>query len=92
MLSHLRRSVVGEDPDPSLWDKVTPERNDDPGFYSDIQYLIRTCTWLQRFHVLPDWLDRQDKQWVEDVETYFGLKEQIRQEYIEYKKATTRPT
>ena len=92
MLSHLRRSVVGEDPDPSPWDKVTPERNDDPGFYSDIQYLIRTCTWHQRFHVLPDQLDRQDKRWVEDVETYFGLKEQIRQEYIEYKKATTRPT
>lgn len=68
---------------------MTPQRNDDPGFNSDILYLIRTCTWLQRFHVLPDQLDRQDKYWVEDVETYFGLKEQIRQEYIEYKKATS---
>lgn len=65
----------------------------DPGLSYPSAYIIRTATWLQRFHVLPEpgGLNAQDKQWVEDMELYFGMKAQVLGEYLDWKKANSPP-
>jgi hypothetical protein len=85
--------VVAEDPLPLPGDEQRAQPIADPGFYYPVNYVMRTGSWLTRFHVLPEpgGLNSQPLKWVEDMELYYSMKAQVQQEYIEYKKANEPP-
>jgi len=41
----------------------------------------RYCLFLERWHVLPDELDRQDRRVIEDIELRMAMKSKVQREY-----------
>lgn len=80
--------VVSEDPDPDRDKSADPKPIEHPAFCYPRDYVYRTCSWLERFGVLPrpGGLDDQDAAWVDDAELYFALKGQTQREYAEWKR------
>jgi hypothetical protein len=66
-----------------------PKPITDPGFFYPTDYIMRTGSWLRRFHVMPNrgGLLDQDLNWVRDIELYLAMHNQVADEYVAYKKA-----
>lgn len=80
--------VVQEDADPKGDKGADPPKLEHIQFKHPRSYVYRTCSWLERFGVLPraGGLDDQDKTWVEDAELYFAAKGQVGREYEAWKR------
>lgn len=64
-----------------------PKPITDPVFKSDISYLERSFSWLERWGVLPTELNKQSKEWVRQIELMANMQSQVNREYEEWLKA-----
>lgn len=60
---------------------------EDPGYHHSKKEVDRKYLWLERWGVLPDELDRQDRRIVEDIELKAAMKSQAQREYWARKHA-----
>lgn len=58
----------------------------EPGYHYPKTWVDRCYLWLERWGILPDELERQDRRIVEDIELRSAMKSQVQREYLKEKE------